>query len=259
MQKYLDDNPVGKIYQIIDELDKMHQTTECRSAWQKVLGVKGDLLIDSIEDDLYISFARMMQSLSNTVEMLNRIEGYDKELYVETFKSIRQTFKDSWEVRGNPWSAFSGRLVKDKITLKHISHQASNHFGTKGVVDSQEVIELENQICEMQLLIMASGIEAELKSALIACLKEVELSLRMYRKLGGLEVLKSSDCILKEFLLFASKNKDNKEEFDKDIEELKSIGFWDILSRLNVVVSVINSVDKLLSADSITGILERLS
>jgi hypothetical protein len=233
-----EDNPAGRLYEILDEARKRGDQLHTRQVWGSVLHVN-----PANNSELLPAPARLMMLVKEARQSVQELEEINHELYLKPFEQIERAFQHvNLE---ESWQRFKSQLDDPTMVALAFCADTLSREGGEIQIDSEKLQKFQEEVNSLLEDIIQSDINQELKDFIIRGLEEIRRAIFEYR-LGGSEGLRKALEMNLGGMFF------NAEEIQK--EKRKKV----VSRYLEVINTLLNLVTIALNIKQITGPITNL-
>jgi len=207
------DNPAGRLYAILREVERQNDQEPTRKAWAIVFGV-------SEKDELEIlrGLVDMQLLVDETENLISNNEQLNSELFLKSFHQLKRAV--SAQSLANPWKTYKVGLTVDAMTRLEFCAEVLSTTHQENLLASEELDQLKKSLDEVMEFAEKSDIEYELKIFVLSKMELIRRGIFDY-KINGASALRGVlESIIGSTVTESNKYREVKENNEEILERL---------------------------------------
>lgn len=232
------DNPAGRLYSILREVERQNESGQTRKAWATVFGVP-----ESNELEILRGLIDMQLLVDETENLISNNDQLNSALFLKSFSHLRRAV--SVENLANPWKIYKAGLTTEAMTRLEFCAEVLSNTYQEDLLTSEEIDQLRKALDEITKFTEEANIDYELKVFVLSKLELIRRGIFDY-KINGASALKSVLETVIGSTVTESHNYQNLKEKNPDVLERLS----KLLDKIDAMMSKALKVQKVLSKAS---------
>ena len=232
MTDYLSNNPAGRLYQILLEVQKQQNNGEpMQKVWARIFELDGQ---DT--EEVFRAYLELLKLLKSAREAVEQLPDVDPDLYLKPFEQLERAFTVS-SVATNLQS-FKQHLTEGTMTALRFCAYALSKVSNETEVSKEALRELREKVEALISEVLSSEFQYELRIFLIERLEEIRRAIIYYRVNGTKGLRRALETTIGASYLWV--HSEGSIEFDSEEKRVK----WSKIGEefKNIILEVAKSV-----------------
>jgi hypothetical protein len=232
------DNPAGRLYTILRDVERQNESAETRKAWATVFGVP-----ENSEFEILRGLIDMQQLVDETEKLISNNDQLNSALFLKSFGQLRRAV--SARNLANPWKTYKAGLTVEAMTRLEFCAEVLSTTHQEDLLTSEEIEQLREALEEIAKFTEEIDIDYELKVFVLSKLELIRRGIFDY-KINGASALRGViETIIGSTVTEEKKYHDIKETHPDVLERL-----GELLDKIDSMMSKALKVQRVLSRAS---------
>lgn len=217
------DNPAGRLYTILREVERQNEKEQTRKAWANVFGVP-----ESNELEILRALIDMQVLVEETESLIANNDQLNSDLFLKSFNLLRRAV--SAQNLANPWKTYKAGLTVDAMTRLEFCAEVLSATHQEDLLTNEEIDQLKKSLEELLEFTEGLEIDFELKVFVLSKLELIRRGIFDYRVNGASALRSVVESIIGSTITESEKYHEIKENHS------------DVLHRLGILLDKIDGL-----------------
>lgn len=209
-----EDNPAGRLYSILREVELQNEQEQTRKAWATVFGVP-----QYNELEILRGLISMQALVDETETLISSNEQLNSQLFLKSFSQLKKAV--SAQNLASPWRTYKEGLTVEAMTRLEFCAEVLGKTHKEDLLTSKEIDEVKKALNDAIEFVEQSGIEYELKIFILSKFELVRRGIFDYKISGASALRNVVEAIIGSTVTDSAKYEEVK---DKNQDVLKRLG-----------------------------------